>query len=106
MGLGRAVSYWFSSPFPSPYGITRMFIQYNSTTEIPSLINAGLNKDGLAVSGQWTKTGAPTATADFYIPGAFLQNTVDATLYTNTGTSASPVWTLVGGGGGIVMIKQ
>lgn len=69
-----------------------MFINYERTTELESLVNAGKNGDGLYVSGQWTETGAPTATAGIYIPGAVLQNTADGDVYVNTGTTAVPVF--------------
>lgn len=40
-------------------------------------------------------TGAPTATAGYFMPGCEIANAVDATLYLNTGTTASPAWSLV-----------
>ena len=39
-------------------------------------------------------TGAPAATAGYFIPGAIIQNAYDGTLYINTGTTAAPVWVL------------
>lgn len=79
-----------------------MFIQYRRYTQIPALMNAGVNYQGLYGSGQWTESGAPTATPDTYMPAAILQNTADGTIYYNSGTTAAPSWTLVGSGGGSV----
>lgn len=77
-----------------------MFVNYKRTTEIPTLINAGVNEDGLYVSGQWTTAGAPTNTPDIYIAGALIQNIVDANVYQNTGTTAVPNFQAIGAGGG------
>lgn len=77
-----------------------MFINYKRTTELANLINAGVNEEGLYVSGQWNASGAPTNTADVYIGGAVLQNTADATVYYNAGTTAAPNFQLLTGGGG------
>ena len=50
-------------------------------------------------------TGAPTATANKFIKAAQIQNAVDGTWYENTGTSASPVWSLVpSSGSGITQL--
>lgn len=40
-------------------------------------------------------TGAPTATAGKFIEAAIIANAVDSAAYLNTGTTASPVWTLI-----------
>lgn len=40
-------------------------------------------------------TGAPTATAGKFIKGALIANAVSGVLYVNTGTTASPVWSVV-----------
>lgn len=50
---------------------------------------------GLAVSGCYIVTGAPTATVGYWAPGATIQNLVDSTIYLNAGTTAAPVWTLL-----------
>lgn len=50
---------------------------------------------GLVRTGVYIATGAPAANAGYYMPGAQIQNAVDKTWYINTGTTASPVWSLV-----------
>jgi len=51
-------------------------------------------------------TGAPTATAGKFIEGAMIANAVDSQVYLNTGTTASPVWTVMdtAGAGGITAL--
>ncbi len=51
--------------------------------------------NGLVQSAVKTTTGAPTATAGYFMPGAIIQNAVDGTFYVNTGTTAAPVFTIV-----------
>lgn len=50
---------------------------------------------GLAYEGVMGVTGAPAAIAGKWVPGAQVHNIVDGTWYENTGTTASPVWSLV-----------
>ncbi len=40
-------------------------------------------------------TGAPTAIAGVYIPGATVRNAVSGLVYRNSGSTASPAWTAV-----------
>jgi len=54
---------------------------------------------GLAISGLKITTGAPTATVGKWLPGALVQNVIDGTTYQNTGTTASPTWSLLDAGG-------
>lgn len=56
---------------------------------------------GLASEGTYIVTGAPAATAGQWIPGATITNAVDGTLYLNTGTTASPVWSLLENSGDV-----
>lgn len=49
---------------------------------------------GLAICGSKITTGAPTATAGVWAPGATVTNLIDSTMYINEGTTAAPVWTL------------
>ena len=58
-----------------------------------SSISSGLK--GLAINAVKNTTGAPAANAGYFIPGAMIQNSVDGTLYLNTGTTAAPVWSLI-----------
>lgn len=48
---------------------------------------------GLVQSAVKITTGAPAATAGYFMPGAIIQNAVSGIAYLNTGTTASPVWT-------------
>lgn len=57
--------------------------------------NPDATLNGLVQSAIMTATGAPAATAGYFMPGALIQNAVDGTLYLNTGTTAVPVWTIV-----------
>lgn len=50
---------------------------------------------GLAISGIKITSGAPAATANQWLPGAIVQNIVTGILYSNTGSTASPVWTII-----------
>lgn len=50
---------------------------------------------GLVRSGVYIVTGAPAVNAGYYMPGAMIQNAVDKTWYINTGSTASPVWSLI-----------
>jgi hypothetical protein len=70
-----------------------MFINYKRTVEFSTeIINAGVNQDDLITCAQKTTTGAPSATVGVYIPGAIVQNIVSGIVYSNIGTTASPVW--------------
>lgn len=44
-------------------------------------------------------TGMPATNAGKFIPGAIIQNSFDAALYLNIGSTASPNWTLIEGAG-------
>ncbi len=55
----------------------------------------GTTLKGLAINGLKKTTGAPTATAGYWLPGALVQNVIDGTTYQNTGTTASPTWSLL-----------
>ena len=65
---------------------------------IPSTTILGVTKDAL---GYWIECIAPTAgmtldtTASTYAIGCMVQNTADGKVYTNTGTVASPTWSLI-----------
>lgn len=50
---------------------------------------------GLAKFGIYIVTGAPAATANVWLPSAQILNAIDKTWYENTGTTASPTWSLV-----------
>lgn len=63
-----------------------------------SMISSGLK--GLAVNAVKITTGAPAANSGRFIAGAFITNSTDGTTYENTGSTNSPVWTLVAGSGG------
>ena len=78
------------------------YLNYTTKTidTTDDLINLGLNEFGLIIDGQKTTIGAPDTTAGKYIPGAMIINEVTPGTYQNTGTTAVPVWTLMGSGGG------
>lgn len=50
---------------------------------------------GLVQSAVKVTSGAPTATAGKFIPGAIIQNAVSGVIYANSGTTASPVWSVL-----------
>src|ERR1035437_5910168 len=56
---------------------------------------------GLAINGLKITTGAPAVVPMHWLPGALVQNIIDGTQYINTGSTASPVWSLVDNSGGI-----
>ena len=77
------------------------FVQYQTTVDWDStLTDLGYTSDGYVESAVKTTTGAPTATAGKFITSAQILNKVSGITYTNTGTTASPVWSVLGGGGG------
>ncbi len=49
----------------------------------------------LVSSGVKDTTGAPTATANRFMRGAIIQNSFSGINYQNTGTVASPVWSVI-----------
>ncbi len=53
-----------------------------------------LNIAGLVYRATKTTTGVPAATAGKFIPGAIIQNAISGAVYQNTGSTASPVWTV------------
>ncbi|MGV8130846.1 MAG: hypothetical protein ACP5N7_01970 [Candidatus Pacearchaeota archaeon] len=55
----------------------------------------GSTFSGLVESAVKITSGAPVATAGKFIPGAIIQNAVDGTAYLNSGTTASPVFSLI-----------
>lgn len=60
---------------------------------------------GVQVRPTWTNAGAPTSggsgtLAGYAGPGDLLEDTTNKNLYINTGTLASPTWTLIGGSSG------
>lgn len=50
---------------------------------------------GLVSEAIYIVTGAPVATANKFIPGAIIHNAIDGTNYENTGSTASPVWSIM-----------
>lgn len=54
-----------------------------------------ISLNGYIYDGVKSTTGAPSALAGYYIPGATIRNSFDGTLYLNTGTTASPSFVLV-----------
>lgn len=63
--------------------------------EFTDASTAPVAMQGLVKYAVKTTTGAPTATAGKFIPGAFISNAVSGVSYQNTGTTASPVWSVI-----------
>ena len=53
----------------------------------------GNTLDGLVYDAVKISTGAPTAVAGKYIPGATVRNATSGVVYRNSGSTASPAWT-------------
>lgn len=69
------------------------FIQYRRNVNWDvTLEDLGYGENGLVVDAVKITTGAPTATAGKFIPGAIIQNKISGVIYVNTGSTASPVW--------------
>lgn len=64
-------------------------LEYTDSSTIGAAF-AGLVKYAVKVT-----TGAPTATAGKFIPGAIISNAVSGVNYQNTGSTASPVWSVI-----------
>ena len=61
---------------------------------------SNINLAGLAYQGIKSTAGAPAATAKRWIPGATVYNAVTGINYQNTGSTASPVWSVIDTGAG------
>ena len=68
---------------------TLIDVEYTDTDTCPTAMA------GLAIFAVKTTTGVPTATAGKFIPGAIISNSVSGVIYSNTGSTASPVWSVV-----------
>lgn len=79
---------------------TLIDLEYTDSSTAPTALQ------GLVKYAIKTTTGAPTATAGKFIEGCMISNAVDSNAYLNTGTTASPTWTLldVAGAGGITQL--
>lgn len=79
------------------WDVTLIDLEFTDADTAPTAMQ-GLVKYAVKIT-----TGAPTATAGKFIEAAMVANAVDSNAYLNTGTTASPVWTLldVAGAGGI-----
>lgn len=60
-----------------------------------NLIDLGYSSNNLVINGTQTVSGAPVTTAGYFEKGCFIQNIATGLLYVNTGSTASPVWTIV-----------
>ncbi len=81
-----------------------MFIEYKRTVSWDlTLINIGVNQDGLGTCGQKVTSGPPAVKPNRFIAGAIIQNIVDGHVYQNAGSSASPVWSVLSTDGGSVI---
>jgi len=79
---------------------TLIDLEYTDSSTAPAALQ-GLVKYAIKKT-----TGAPTATAGKFIEGAMIANAVDSQMYLNTGTTASPTWTVMdtAGAGGITAL--
>jgi hypothetical protein len=79
---------------------TLIYLEYTDSSTAPAALQ-GLVKYAIKKT-----TGAPTATAGKFIEGAMIANAVDSQMYLNTGTTASPTWTVMdtAGAGGITAL--
>jgi len=68
---------------------TLMDLELTDASTMPTALQ------GLVQSAVKITSGAPTATAGKFIPGAIIQNAVTGVLYSNTGSTASPVWSVI-----------
>lgn len=68
---------------------TLIDLEYTDADTAPTALQ------GLVKFAIKTTTGAPTATAGKFLEAAQILNAVDSTWYENTGTTASPTWSLV-----------
>lgn len=59
-------------------------------TDIDNAIAPGLVARAVKIT-----TGVPVATAGYFMPGAIIANAVSGVLYQNTGTTASPIWSVI-----------
>jgi len=80
------------------------FVQYQTTVDWDVTLKdlgyvdsdtIGSSFAGLVESAIKVTSGAPTATAGKFIPGAIVKNAVTGVLYVNTGSTASPVWSVI-----------
>lgn len=58
---------------------------------------------GLVYSAFKNTSGAPAATAGYFMVGAVVTNAVTGIQYKNTGSTASPVWSVVTTGAGTIV---
>jgi hypothetical protein len=75
-------------------------VQWDSALTDLELIQSDANTRKVGIAGlvyRATKmtTGAPATTAGVFIPGAIIQNAVSGVNYQNTGSTASPVWSVM-----------
>ena len=74
-------------------------VQYRTTVEWDSSLVDVMFADslntvtkGLAIGACKITSGAPSAVAGVWLPGALVQNVVTGINYQNKGTTAAPVW--------------
>ena len=79
------------------WDVTLIDLEYTDATTAPTAMQ------GLVQTAVKTTSGAPTATAGKFIPGAIVQNAVTGLLYVNTGSTASPVWTVIDTASGLAL---
>lgn len=71
------------------WDVTLMDLEYTDASTMPTALQ------GLVQSAIKITSGAPTATAGKFMPGAIIQNAVTGILYVNSASTASPVWSVI-----------
>lgn len=77
------------------WDVTLRDLQFVDSSSVDPTLN------GLVQSAIKTTTGAPTATAGYFMPGAIIQNAVSGLIYQNTGSTASPAWSIMENSGDV-----
>lgn len=71
------------------WDVTLIDCEYTDASTAPAALQ------GMVKFAVKTTTGAPTATAGKFIPAAIISNAISGINYQNTGTTASPVWSVI-----------
>lgn len=104
MGFRWGCKLWFLVPPLKPIRKKHMSVQYQTTVgwdvtlmdlEYTDASTMPTALQGLVQSAIKITSGAPTATAGKFMPGAIIQNAVTGILYVNSASTASPVWSVI-----------
>jgi hypothetical protein len=71
-------------------------VQYSTEVDWDAdLRDVGLDSEGYAITALKLTAGVPTAVAGKYRPAATVKNIASGVIYANSGTTASPVFSVV-----------